>query len=401
MTSTGAPAQRVLTSVEIICAHQGNPYYELCYDQSQSSVLAKSLNGMAYLDVKAAYIYCGLVEDVHIFGRSFLYSKDDAYVFHCQSYLNYRQYAFEDCISTYIEGNRAELFRSYVEEECIFLGGAATEPTPEGPSHLVYGPNFGHFIFEYLGRLAIFDLYGLTARLPVVIYDCLPERWIGYLELAGIPRERLIRVPILNSPAYRKVWVSSAPQYRDSHNMARYWVAGLHWLRFRVLAAIGGPRLQDRRRLYLGRGDARWRKVANEGEVKRLLVGYGFEFPDMSRMSARAQVELMSGAELVVNTVGAGGVMLAFAPEHCIHLLFGPTGVGTGPFGGSATSSVLGHIFERIDCEAIADDGPRPLNVLGFSETADFIIDLGVLKEKVEAVLKDIPKRQARDALML
>ena len=102
------------------------------------------------------------------------------------------------------------MFKTYIEEECIFLGGMHIEKTPEGDL-VPPSPNFGHFIFEYLNRFAIFDLHGLTHKLPVVIYENLPERWIGFLELLGISRDRLIRIPEIETPAFRKVWVSSAP----------------------------------------------------------------------------------------------------------------------------------------------------------------------------------------------
>ena len=203
-----------------------------------------------------------------------------------------------------------------------------TEPTSGGLSHEIYGPNFGHFIFEYLNRLAIFDHYGLTAKLPVVIYQEIPERWAEFLDLLGISKDRIIRVPIVKAPAYRKVWVSSACHYRDAAGKFHFWTAGLHWLRFRMFSAIGGPKLQDRRRLYLGREDATWRKIVNEGEVKQLLEKYGFEFPSMSKLNARSQIEAVSGADVIVSAAGVGSTLSHFAPEHCINIVLAPRHVG-------------------------------------------------------------------------
>ena len=392
---------RKFVSVKSLCAARNHPYHELCYDEAHSGVVHKKIGSVDFWDIRTPYIYCGLVEDVHIFGRTFLHSMDDTVVFHCQSYQNHEMQGVEECIAAFVDARRPDLFKTYVEEECIFLGGTWTEPTAQGLSHEVYGHNFGHFIFEYLNRLAIFDLYGLTRKLPVVIYDCLPERWIEFIELMGIPKERLIRVPIVNSPAYRKVWVSSSCHYRDSMGKFRFWGGGLHWLRFRLLSAIGGPRVHERRRLYLGREGARWRKVVNEDAVKQLLAQYGFEFLPMGEMSARAQLEAISGAELVVSTAGAGSILLHFAPEHCINILLAPRGVGTGPLGGLAGAVVLRQVFDRIDCASADVQQTERLNSGGANELADFKVDLTLLQAKVEAALQLISSFQLRDALKL
>ena len=107
-----------------------------------------------------------------------------------------------------------------------------------------------------------------------MIYETVPEHWRGFLELLGISRDRIIRIPAMETPAFRKVWVSSAPHYRGSDGQFRIWGEGLHWMRARMLAAIGGPRIGKRRRHYLGRGDAKWRRVVYEAEVKALLADY-------------------------------------------------------------------------------------------------------------------------------
>ena len=99
-----------------------------------------------------------------------------------------------------------------------------------GLSHTYQPVNFGHFLFEYLNRIAIFDVCGLANKFPVVVYDNLPDKWLGFLEMMGIPRERIIRVPVDRPPAYRKVWVSSACHYRSTGGFYHMWGAGLHWM---------------------------------------------------------------------------------------------------------------------------------------------------------------------------
>ena len=267
---------------------------------------------------------------------------------------------------------------------------------------MVYGPNFGHFIFEYLNRLAIFDLYGLTERLPVVVYDCVPKRWLGFLELMGVLPGRILQVPIESPPAYRKAWVSSACHYRDGAGKFRIWPSGLHWLRQRLSRAIGGPQLHKHRWLYLGRENSQWRKIVNQDQVRQALAAYGLECPEMGNLSAREQLEIISGADIVVSAAGAGSVMTHFAPEHCICILLAPRAVGTGYWGGLGASIILRQTYERLDCEVIeSPDLDRPGNVGGISEVADYIVDLDLLRRVVEVSLQNVVQNQRWDALAL
>ncbi len=392
---------RKLSTVKALCAAQKNPFYEVCGDDGNVGMARRRLIENESTDLSPPYVYCGLVQDIQVFGRTFLYARDESVVFQCQSYQSYKLQGLEECLEAFIDRKRTELFKSYVEEECIFLGGMWTEPTDHGLGHVVYGPNFGHFIFEYLNRLVIFDVCGLTGKLPVVVYDTLPERWIEFITLLGVPEERLIRVPIIDTPAYRKVWVSSACHYRDTAGKFRFWAGGLHWLRFRLLSAIGGPRIQDRRRIYIGREDARWRKIVNEDAVKHLLTRYGFEFPSLAQMSARAQIEAISGADLVVSALGAGSILTHFAPEHCINLVLAPPRVGTGFWGGLGGAIFLRQPYERIDCEAIESRDGRRDSTYGVDEVADYQVDLGMLQGAVELALKHLSNNQCRDPLRL
>ncbi len=391
---------RKITTLKALCEAQGHPYWEACIDGDDLGLPRRRLVEPEPIEIAAPYVYCGLVQDVHIFGRTFLYSEDSSFVFHSQSYQNHKLQGFEDCAAAFIDRRGPRLFTSTIEPECIFLGGMWTEPSIHGLSHLSYPPNFGHFIFEYLNRLAIFELYGLTSKLPVVVYETVPERWIEFLELLGIGKERLIRVPLVEAPAYRKVWVSSACHYRDTAGKFRFWAGGLHWLRFKLFAAIGGPRIRDRRRLYLGREDARWRKIVNEDEVKQLLAKYGFESLPMSRLSARAQLEAISGADVVVSATGAGAILTHFAPEHCINIVLAPRHVGTGYWGGLGGALILRQVFERLECDLVKSPERRD-NSFGVDEVADYVVDVPLLQGAVEAALRRMYESQTRDALKL
>ncbi len=390
---------RDITTVKALCEQSQTPFYEICFDETHSPIYRKMIRSVESWDVRSPYVYCGLVEDVRFFGRSFIFSKTGKFVFHCQSYLNHQSSNFEECAQLYIDG-KTDLFKNYMEEECIFLGGTWSEATPQGPSHLTDPPNFGHFIFEYLNRLAIFAHYGLLYRLPIVVYDIIPARWLEFLELAGVSKNQIIRISLDNPPAFRKAWVSSACHYRDTAGVYRVWGAGVHALRSLILTGIGGASVSKRRRIYLGRDNAQWRKIANEHEVKALLDTYGFEYPVMSQLSAREQVEVISSAEIVVCALGAGTVMTQFAPEHCITILLAPAGVG-GIWGGLASAIFLRQIYDRLDCERVSITDNVRINAGGVNELADLIVDIAALNAKIKEALHTMSVGQTRDALKL
>jgi len=313
---------RKVTTVKALCAARNAPFYELRGADSNLGLMLRRLSAPAAFGVHASYIYCGLLHDVHMFGRSFVYAKDDdIYVLHCQSYQN----------------------------------------------HQMSG---------------------------------LPDRWIGFLEMMGVARDRLIRVPITNSPAYRRAWVSSACHYRDSGGHYRIWIAGLHWMRQRIFSAIGGPQIHKHRRIFIGRADAKWRKLVNEPEIREVLTSYGFEFPALAEMSARAQIETISGADIVVAAAGAGAILTHFAPEHCAVILLAPVRVGTGPWGGMGAAAGLGQVYERIDGEPVESTHERA-NAFGTNEIADYPIDTAVLRNTVELAVKQMASGRKWDAIEL
>jgi hypothetical protein len=230
-----------------------------------------------------------------------------------------------------------------------------------GWSHITDQPNFGHFVFEYLSRVPIFEMLRLPEHLPVVIYDCVPEAWEGFLELAGIKRERLVRIPILGGPAFRKVWMASACNYRDTRGKYHLWAPGLHSLR------------QHK---------------------------YGFEALDIRNLTQRQQVEAISGAELVVNAVGAGSVLTYFAPGHCTIIDLAPVNAVAGYWGGLGAALMLGQVHERIDCEVVSSEHER-LNIYGTNELADYRVDLDTLKKNLDMAIAHIGSEVHSDASQL
>ena len=382
-------------SLAELCKRQGGEYIDLCYATNHPGMVNETFESAQLVRVDGMLVYCGVARDVHIFGSTYIYSKDpSAVVFRGQTQQSLPERGrLKENFAQHIQ-TRSDLFSAYMPDECIFIGGTWTTTTDEAP-------NFGHLIYEFLVRLAIFDIAGVLRRdMPGVVYDNMPLRWLGFFELAGIPIARLIKVSVKTPPAYRKVWIASCPNTRDSLLNPRLWPAGLHWLRSRFLANAGHSKAPSPKRIYLGRGAAKWHRVQNESAVIDCLARYGFQSLEMSDMSAAEQVQAVRGAEIIIYATGATGVMTLFAPEHCIVIHAAPRGVGEGIWAAPASALVLRQAIDRIDCEAVESEQRRN-TMAGVNELADFKIDLEVLAARVEKAEAWIRDRQIRDALAI
>lgn len=379
------------TTLAAHCHNAGTPYHVLAVSQQRGvSVQKRVRDALQVSIIGTPLVYCGLAKDVHVYGRSFLHTRDGE-ISHCQSYQNNFEYNFKEAKAAFID-SRSDLFTEWLGEECVFFGGMNLEATPSGLSHTLPGAaNFGHFVFEYLNRLAIFEQLGLM-DLPFVVYDCLPPRHLEWLKHFGV--RKFLMIPPTGSPAFRKMWVSSAPHYRGKDGMFRFWNSGLH--RFRGMASVlpTAPK-----RIYLGREAAEWRNLTNEPEVKAFLADQGFTFPQMSALSPAEQIALMRSAELVVAVAGAGTILTHFAPEHCaVCVLFPHEAIGTGPWGGLGAAIALGQHYERINGISVPRDNPKP-NVSGADEGADFSVDVNQLRAWLDMAEKLMAANQSRNAL--
>lgn len=74
----------------------------------------------------------------------------------------------------------------------------------------------------------------------------------------------------------------------------------------------GSQSVLPKRRIYISRGDAAYRKVVNEAEVITVLAKYGFEAVQLAPLSFRDQVDLMVSAEAIAGPHGGGLTNIMF-----------------------------------------------------------------------------------------
>ncbi len=352
-------------SLEDICREQGQPYYQLAAPKNIRRQV-KSLKGVTEEPYITAPMYCGRVNNVVVFGKSYVCDTPGRAVFYHQSH---RNYAPEDFVQYYTSEIANGGPHPSVKDECCFLGGFSGDTK-----------FFGHFIFEYLYRLAAFDKCGLLAALPLAVYDTIPDGWLSFIELYGVPKERFIKVPQLPAPGFVKAWIASCPNSLSPNLGYTYWDEGILNVRQRLIENAGATVPTGPKRIYLGRRTAKHRKLVNEDAVWQYLSGLGFEYPEFENLSAAEQIRLVSGAEIVVIVPGSGSCITNFAPADCIILEFLPPHLvgGLGPRG---FSTVIGQTYERVASRIAEGTGAAGL-------TNDLEVELPAVIAAVERAIE-------------
>jgi hypothetical protein len=180
-------------------------------------------------------------------------------------------------------------------------------------AHLLLGntENFGHWMLNHFPRLLLAEGTPALRDAPVVVGDDLRPAHHQCLVRAGIAPERILRLRRGRIASFGELWVPSLLFCGIG--------GGLHWnpallgyIRKRLRLEF---RAIPKRRIYVGRKQAKWRRLLNDGEVLAALERFGFEPVDPGEMSLDAQIDLAADAQIIVGVFGAGMNLLLFAPE--------------------------------------------------------------------------------------
>lgn len=362
-------------SLELVCREQGQPFRWLSKGDYTKERTLHSLLGTTPVPFRSAEMYCGRASDVVIFGKSYITDKAGRAVFLNQSHRNYYPQEFVQYYSREILNETAA--RPVIEQECCFLGGLSAEVR-----------FFGHFIFEYLYRLVAFEMCGVLDRLPVVVYDGVPDSWLTFIELFGIPKDRILRIPQYPAPRFSSVWVASCANFLavDGRQYA-FWDAGIHNLRQRLIVSAAKNKPEGPKRVYLGRKDAVHRKLVNETEVWQFLASRGFQYPDFVGKSAAEQIHAVASADVIVAVTGSGGSMTQFAPYDCSIIDILPPHI-VGGLGSIGFAAVIGQTYTRAPTNVAQSDQAVGIN-------SDVEVELETLKLYVDLAIHQQQRRRA------
>ncbi|MBM3515313.1 MAG: glycosyltransferase family 61 protein [Alphaproteobacteria bacterium] len=276
--------------------------------------------------------------------------------------------------------------RNVVEPECIYVGGQL---------------NFGHFIYENLARLSLLNWLPDLQRLPVAIYDDLPQRYLEFFDHYGFAKQRRILVPRREPSLFRRVWRLSSPMYRKSRKVPPLFWPDALWAMRSTVAHLMRPLPMRRPRYYLTRPNAQWRRLANEAQVLTVLDRFGVQPIDLSSATAATQIATISEAELVIGTAGAGPAITLYAPTDCLMIeltcpkfepifsMFGYAALMDRPF-----KRITGR---RATPEQVSAAGLPP-NTGSLGADADFVVNVDSLATIMRAADDYLKNQSTRGA---
>lgn len=173
--------------------------------------------------------------------------------------------------------------------------------------------NFGHWLWNHLARLALVASLPGLGGVPLVVGENITANQLESLVLMGYGESSLIRLRKGRLARFNRLWAPMMPFC--AYNSWVYLAPGVvAFLRQKLGIGESPAPAARRRRLYLTRQSARWRRVLNERAVLDFLAGWGFECIDPATLSIRQQIEVAAGAEVVMGAFGAGMNLLLFAP---------------------------------------------------------------------------------------
>lgn len=242
--------------------------------------------------------------------------------------------------------------------------------TPEAAS------NYHHWMLDVLPRAGLARRAGWRLEdfdHVLIKSEGRPFQREGLARL-GIPEEKLIEV---DDHTHLRVESLVVPSIRhDNTAVSREDVAFVR----NLFLAAEPVRSEARRRLYLSRRDAAFRRVRNEEAIRPILRRHGFEEVSISGLTVAQQARLLAEADVVVAPQGAALANLVFAnPATRVVDLLAPGWIAPYAWG---TCALLG-----LEYTAIIGAGERtPEGVLPQGIRDDIHVD----PEQLESVLADL-----------
>jgi capsular polysaccharide biosynthesis protein len=180
--------------------------------------------------------------------------------------------------------------------------------------------DFGHWLTEYLPKLAIALMAGLP-QVPIIVDKGMPRSHIQSIELL-CPWARIIVLPHLSSCRVRRLWCASNPVYRgyyptdwtsawkgmlpDPENFARTIRELKRLAQDAILPATGHERV------FLARHPKRKKKLTNHAAIEAAAAARGFHVVYPEELSFKEQLRLVHHAHYVVAPDGSNGLLAYF-----------------------------------------------------------------------------------------
>ncbi|MFT3782557.1 MAG: glycosyltransferase family 61 protein [Nibricoccus sp.] len=239
--------------------------------------------------------------------------------------------------------------------------------------------NYHHWTVDLIPRAGLASKAGYDLRSfdRVLIKDRQLPFQKEALKRLGFDESKIMRV---DDKTHLTTDVLVVPSVR--HDNTR---VGLQEIQFtRRLYLPREPSSPPKRRLYVSRRDAAFRRVTNEPEIMPILKKFGFEEVAMSHMSVAEQAKVFSEAAVIVGPNGSALANLVFANPACrVAEFFAPGWVVNYNW---MLADLLG-----LDFTAVIGEGERPpTGILPRDLKQDIVLDLAKFHAALEHVTRGL-----------
>jgi len=198
--------------------------------------------------------------------------------------------------------------KKFLRKNPFYTFGSGVKEIP-GAGAVLVSPeshNYYHWLSDVLPRIKLYE--------PVfeqIDHFCVasnvPAKFLEILKDFGIRSEKILLVGEKEKLHFDHLYVSSLP---GSEGRAPKWA--VEYTREKLLKT-DGPK--QSKKIYFKRGDNVERKILNEATLIALLENEGFEIIDPGTLTIYEQINLMSGAAIVIGAHGAALSNLLFCPD--------------------------------------------------------------------------------------
>ena len=359
------------------CINKGLPFQEFSEPGGISledrgipgSVSKRALYGRSH-------VFLACVDDASVFGRGIVASNDGSVFVHGLTYGNY-EVAIKRTLDEFVIDRQPDHClkfaieeEEYVDEECVLLWGKE---------------NFGHWMFEYLTRMAISYHAPEILTKRFIIKASMPKRYLELLYKIGVKEDQIIFVN--DTVRVRRLWIPSCVCYRGQYSDSNMyiWPDTVHFLRHKMLGdkALFSTSLKAKKRcVYLSRADASYRKVVNENELVEMLQPYGFQRFLMAEHSIDEQLNIVSDADIILISEGGGSPITMFAPSHAV-IIETTIPILGGQWASKVWANILGQRYHRIDGVQVSTSSA--IEVID----DDYVLCVQEVQEAIEKALQD------------
>jgi len=179
-------------------------------------------------------------------------------------------------------------------------------------SHRNARNNFSHWVFDVLPRIGLLErTVGLKSIDHFLVGHTNKRYEWETLEQLGVAREKVIQLlPNSYFQASNMIFPSHSRYHSHSHQPST--------MEFLKRSFLREPTGDKKRRLFISRADASFRRLKEELDLCRLLLPHGFEVITLAGVSLPETAALFASAEMIVGPFGSGLMNICFCPPGCI-----------------------------------------------------------------------------------